>query len=71
MYIVPIQLGIHLRKRFSRQVDVQKIVVTQVHQRIQGIRLTNRQGCTEALEKPFNEEVVFEQPTAATPFELA
>jgi hypothetical protein len=58
-------------KWLSCQVQVQQIVVTEVHQLAQGLGLNQSQTRLKALEKPLNEQIIFKQTPATTPLELA
>ncbi len=58
-------------ERFSCQLDIQEIVITQVHQVRQCLALVHRQYRTEPVEKPLYEQIVFQQAPAAAPPQLA
>ena len=51
--------------------QVQQIIVTQLHQCTQCPRVPDCQPALKTPEKPLNEKVIFEQAAPAAPFEAA
>jgi hypothetical protein len=70
-HIITDEARVHLLQCLARQMQIQQIVITQVHQHTQCASLPHGQCLGVALEKPFYEEIVFQQSPAASPSELA
>jgi hypothetical protein len=55
-----------LRMRSTQQ-HIQQIVVSQFHQAVHAASLTHGKRIGMMIEKTLNEQIVFQQPTSATP----
>jgi hypothetical protein len=70
-HIVAVELGVHLAQRFPCQLNIQQVVVTQIHQITQCLRLPDIEGGAEPLKEPLDKQVVLQQSPAASPPQFA
>ena len=70
-HILAYQRFIHLGQCLAAQIQIQQIVITQLHQQAQGRGIGIRQRACKALEESLDKQVIFQEPTPAAPLQLA
>src|SRR6185312_333016 len=70
-HLGPIKFRVHLGQRFPAQMQIQQIVVAEIHQCTEPGGLAAGQTCFISVEESLYEDVIFQQTAAASPLELA